>query len=61
VNDTFPNPVENTATLFFTGGGVRWPVTPQLSVFADMRFLLLGEGDSVALQTPIRGGIAWRF
>ncbi len=61
VNDTFPNPVENAAAVFFTGGGVRWPVTAHLSLFGDMRLLLLGERGSASALTPIRGGIAWRF
>ena len=61
VNEIFPNPVRNDATLFFTGGGVRIPVSDHLSVFADVRFVIQIELDSAILLTPVRGGLAWRF
>jgi hypothetical protein len=62
VNDMFPDPVTNDAwLLLFFGGGVRVPVTERLSVFADMRFGIRGERDTIALVRPVRGGVAWRF
>lgn len=64
VNDIFPNPVTNDATMMFFGGGLRIPVTDRLSVFGDLRFTLQLEsaGDGgVFLFVPVRGGVAWRF
>ena len=63
VNDLFPDPVTNTATLLFVGGGIRVPVTDHLSVFADTRFTLQAEheNDGVFLFVPVRAGLAWRF
>jgi hypothetical protein len=63
VNDIFPGPVTNDASLLFLGGGVRVPATEHLSVFADTRFVLQLErqGAGVFLFVPVRGGLAWRF
>ena len=61
VNDIFPDPVTNDATVFFSGGGIQAPVTEHVSVFADMRFMVHIERDSPYLFLPVRGGLAWRF
>jgi hypothetical protein len=61
VNDLFPDRVTNDATLLFAGGGVRVPVTEQLSAFADMRFVIQGERGEAGVFLPVRGGVAWRF
>lgn len=61
VNDIFPDRVTNDATLVFFGGGVRIAVTERLSAFADIRFGIQGERDSIIGLTPVRGGVAWRF
>lgn len=63
VNDRFPDPVTNTATLLFVGGGIRVPATAHLSVFADTRFTLQveHEHDGLFLFVPVRAGLAWRF
>jgi hypothetical protein len=61
VNDIFPDRVTNDATLLFFGGGVRMVVTERLSAFADMRFGIQAERDSILGRAPVRGGVAWRF
>jgi hypothetical protein len=61
VNDIFPNRVSNLARMMYAGGGVRIPVRPHLDVFADARFMLWIERDSVGGLLPIRGGVTWRF
>ena len=61
VNDTFPHPVTNPATLFFTGGGVRVALARRLSAFADLRIGFQGERDGIYGLMPVRGGVAWRF
>ena len=61
VDETFPNPVTNDAFLLFFGGGVHVPVTPRFVLFSDLRFGIWGERDVIVLNTPVRGGVAWRF
>jgi hypothetical protein len=61
VNDIFPDRVTNDATLLFFGGGVRIAVTERLRAFADIRFGIQGERDSIIGLVPVRGGIGWRF
>ena len=61
VNDIFPDRVTNDATVLFIGGGVRIPVTARLSAFADMRFGIQAERDSISGLAPVRGGVGWRF
>jgi hypothetical protein len=61
VNDLFPDRVTNDVTLLFAGGGVRVPVTEQLSAFADMRFVIQGERGETGVFLPVRGGLTWRF
>jgi hypothetical protein len=61
VNDIFPDRVTNDATLLFFGGGVRIAVTERLNAFADIRFGIQGERDSIIGLAPVRGGVAWRF
>jgi len=61
VNDIFPDPVTNDATVVFSGGGIQAPITEHLSVFGDMRFMIHIERDSPYLFLPIRGGLVWRF
>jgi hypothetical protein len=61
VNEFFPDPVRNDATLFVVGGGVRVPLTDHLSAFVDLRFVIQSELDSAILLTPVRGGLSWRF
>ena len=61
VNDIFPDRVTNAATLLFFGGGVRIAVTERLSAFADIRFGIQAERDSIGGLAPVRGGVGWRF
>ena len=61
VNDIFPDRVTNGATLLFFGGGVRIALTERLSAFADTRFGIQAERDSIIGLAPVRGGVAWRF
>jgi hypothetical protein len=61
VNDLFPERVSNDATLLFFGGGVTIALSERLSAFADIRFGIQSERDSIIGLTPVRGGIAWRF
>ena len=61
VNDIFPDRVSNHATLLFFGGGGRIALTERLSAFADRRFGMQGERDSIIGLAPVRGGVAWRF
>ena len=61
VNEFFPTRVENDATLFFAGGGVRVPITDHLSAFADIRFVLQSEIGELGAFQPVRGGVTWRF
>ena len=63
VNDIFPDPVPNDASLLFFGGGVRVRATDHLRAFADVRFVFQaeGQGTGVFLLVPVRGGLAWRF
>ncbi len=62
VNEIFPDRVTNEAwLLLFGGGGVRVGLTRRLSAFADLRFGIQGERDTIRLLLPVRTGIAWRF
>ena len=61
VNEMFPDRISNDATLLFGGGGIRVPLTGQLSAFADVRFVIHSERGSSILLVPVRGGVAWRF
>ena len=62
VNSEFPNAVRNDLRVVYAGGGIRVPVTRQLSVLADVRCALGVEGgDGLMATWPIRAGIIWRF
>ena len=61
VNELFPDVVENDATMFFAGGGVRFPVTNRFSAFVDVRFVMQEEAGELGAFNPIRGGVTWRF
>jgi hypothetical protein len=61
VNDIFPTPVRNDATVLFFGGGVRIAAAEHLSVIADVRAGLLAESDSLAIVLPARVGLSWQF
>lgn len=61
VNDVFPTPVRNDATVVFFGGGVRIAASDHVSIIADVRAGLVGESDSVGLVVPARAGLAWNF
>ena len=61
VNDIFPNPVENDASMFFAGGGVRVPLSNHVSVFADVRFVMENDAGELGAFQPVRAGVAWRF
>jgi hypothetical protein len=61
VNTLFRDDVTNGSWLLFGGGGVRVAATERLGAFADMRFGIQGELDTIRLLLPVRGGVAWRF
>jgi hypothetical protein len=61
VNEIFSTPVENDAWLWFGGGGVRVALASRLSAFADVRWGIQGELDSVFALVPVRAGVVWRF
>lgn len=57
----FEERVTNSVRTQFVGGGVSVPLSQDLSVVAEARFMLVHERDSVAGLFPVRAGIAWRF
>jgi hypothetical protein len=61
VNDIFPTPVRNDATVLFFGGGVRIAAAAHVDVIADVRAGFLAESDSLALVLPARVGLSWNF
>jgi hypothetical protein len=62
VNASFPDPVTNSATALFFGGGVHVPINPHLAVFAEARMMIGAEGpEGILAIVPVRGGISWRF
>lgn len=65
VNEMFPDEITNRAVFSFFGGGVHAPVTSRLSVFGDLRLVLMSEradaGGGVFLFVPVRAGVTWRF
>lgn len=62
VNEMFPDRVTNDAwLLLFGGGGARVALTRRFSAFADLRFGIQGERDTIRLLLPVRTGVAWRF
>jgi hypothetical protein len=64
VNERFPGPVDSYRSAeLFAGGGIHVPVSPHLSLFADVRATLqLEDSESgVYLFVPVRGGVTWRF
>ncbi len=63
VTDIFPTPVENTVIAPFAGGGLRVPVGPRLSLFADLRLALIvgTEADDLYALAPLRAGLSWQF
>jgi hypothetical protein len=62
VTPIFPTRVTNFVAGVFMGGGVHAPVGERLSVFADFRMLLGGEGrEGMVATAPLRAGMSWRF
>ena len=62
VTPIFPNRVTNFVAGVFMGGGVHAPVGERLSVFADFRMMLGGEGrEGMVATAPLRAGASWRF
>lgn len=63
VNDTFPTPVTNSVIGPFFGGGLQVPLGDRLTLFTDLRMMLVVGTDSEELYgvAPIRVGVAWRF
>ena len=62
VNATFPDPVTNSASALFFGGGLQVPVNKHLSIFGDVRMMIGAEGpEGILAIVPIRGGISFRF
>ena len=62
VNATFPDPVTNSATALFFGGGLQVPVNAHVTVFGDVRMMIGAEGpEGILAIVPIRGGISFRF
>jgi hypothetical protein len=57
----FEDRVTNSVRTQFVGGGISVPLSQDVSVVAEARFMLVHERDSVAGLFPIRAGIAWRF
>ena len=57
----FEERVTNSVRTQFVGGGVSVPLSQDVSVVAEARFMLVHERDSVAGLFPVRAGIAWRF
>jgi hypothetical protein len=62
VTELFPSRVTNYAQVLFVGGGLQVPLRERLTVFADYRLAFGAEGrEGVAVFSPIRAGVAWRF
>ncbi len=62
VNEQFPTPVTNDAIFGFAGAGLSIPVGGHLSLFADARMMVGGEGnDGILAIAPLRAGVNWRF
>jgi hypothetical protein len=62
VNEMFPHRVTHAVAGMFMGGGVSAPVGERLTIFADARMLVGGEGrEGMVAVAPVRAGIAWRF
>lgn len=45
------------------GGGLRGPVSERLSIFVEVRIMLVAEveGEGLLGTAPLRAGVAWRF
>jgi hypothetical protein len=63
VNDIFPSGTTTEVRGPFFGGGIQVPLRNRVTLFADVRMMLVigKEADDLFAVTPIRGGIAWRF
>jgi hypothetical protein len=61
VEGPYTTPVTNNAQTLFAGGGLRIPITRQLSLIGEARFMLVAETSDVAGIAPLRVGLAWRF
>ena len=61
VNATFPDRVSNAARVVFYGGGIHVPVRGRISVFGDIRMIVVAEAGEAFPIAPVRAGLAWRF
>jgi hypothetical protein len=63
VNDLFPSRVTNEVRGPFFGGGIQVPLRDRVTLFADVRMMLMvgKDADELFAVAPIRAGIAWRF
>ena len=63
VNDLFPSQVTTEVRGPFFGGGIQVPLRNRVTLFADVRMMLVSgkEADELFAVTPVRAGIAWCF
>ena len=63
VNDLFPSRITTEVRGPFFGGGIQVPLRNRVTLFADVRMMLVigKEADELFAVAPIRAGIAWRF
>jgi hypothetical protein len=62
VTDRFTDRVTNRVGAMFLGGGIHIPVNERITLFADGRLMVGGEGvEGIVAVLPIRAGASWRF
>jgi hypothetical protein len=62
VNALFPNRVTNEVRAIFAGAGLQAPLGERITVFADVRMMVGGEGnEAMVAVAPVRAGLVWRF
>ena len=63
VNELFPSRITTEVRGPFFGGGIQVPLRNRVTLFADVRMMLVigKEADGLFAVAPVRAGIAWHF